>query len=276
MITQFCLKLFKILCCLCTFYLSAAYADIDEIKASGKLRVGVCTQEQPPFYYKNKNKELVGIDIRIIRKISEELGVKPEFVIDRDTWDEVVQDVENGRTDIAASYISITAQRAFYVAFSLPYIEIKPVIVLNRMLLEQAQKNKLMTLNQMFQNPDYKLITLGGSSYYTLSKAIFNNEKIHIESSPDDTNNLNKALIGEVLGYITDEVQIENAIINHPEYKLHIITYPINGYSDQIALPVSYKNPVLLSVVNSVLQTRKMYYSTEDIIQMLKLIHYEK
>lgn len=254
---------------------TTAYADIQEIKASGKLRVGVCMQEQPPFYYKNQQGELVGIDINIIKSISYELGVQPEFVVDRKTWDEVVQDVVDHRVDLAASNISITPQRASTVSFSLSYVEIKPVMVLNRMSLIRAAQQKAFTLTEMFTNTDFSLYTPDGSSYSTLANKLFGHSKKVKIFSNTNTINLQKVLVGEALGYLTDEVEIENAVLQNPEYKLHIITYPIKEYSDQIALPISYQNPRLLSVVNSVLQTRKMYYSTEDIIQMLKNIQHK-
>ena len=248
----------------------AQASEIDAIKARGKLLVGVCTNEQKPFYYKDKNGKLVGTDIEIAYLIAHEIGVEPEFVQDRDTWDAVVQDVVNERTDIALSYISVTPQRSMIVMFSTPYMEVRPIFMMNRSLLAKAALGHLTTLNQVFGNPDYRLYTPGGSAYTEMAKKLFKKTYALIYEANDDDSAIDMVLNERAACYFTDEVDVATHLMEHPEYKMQIIAYPMGGYTDSIAIPVSYKNQVLLSLINSIIETRDVHYTTEDVIAILQ------
>ena len=49
--------------------------EIQRIKARGKLVVARFEEDRPPFFYRNNNGELAGIDVSLARDIAQSLGV---------------------------------------------------------------------------------------------------------------------------------------------------------------------------------------------------------
>lgn len=245
-----------------------AGSEIDEIKLKGKLRIGVCTQERKPFYYKNEQGKLVGIDIELGKLIAEALGVKAEFVQIRDTWNEVVQDVANNDTDIAISYISITPRRALKVAFSKPYISISTAFLLNKEILAEAKSEELDTIAKIFASKKYKLYTPRGSSYTEFATQLFRRQDNTVIYQGD--NNIPQVLEGKAAGLFTDQLEIAAFLIEQPEHKMRLISYPLGKYADNIAIPISYDKPVLLSFINALLTSKNILYTSENIIEILK------
>ncbi|MES2215294.1 MAG: transporter substrate-binding domain-containing protein [Pseudomonadota bacterium] len=241
-----------------------AQADVDEIMKRGKLIVGLPTSEQKPFFSKDKNGKLVGIDIDLARLIAHELHVELELVQPHASWDDTVQDVADGNTDLAISYVSITPMRSMKVMFSRPYSSVRPVFVLNRQFIAKAQSEGLYTLGAIFNGPKYPIGLLADSSYKEIADKILPNASKH--NDPDTTK---QVLANQSAGYLTDEMDAVAIFLDHPEYKLPLINYAYKDYLDNIGVPVSYKNPKLLELVNNILQSNKIFYTMDDLILIL-------
>ncbi len=246
-------------------------ADVGEIIQRGKLVVGLPKDKQKPFFYNNKNGALVGIDINLAHLIAHELGVEVEFSQTRDTWNAVVQDVADGKTDIAISYISVTPERSMKVAFSKPYAVVRPVFIMSRRYLANAQEENLETLNQIFNNPKFPFLTQHGTAYTELAKRLLHTTTTinTIDPARGTQDALDKILSNEMAVYFNDEMDTVTYFLEKPEYKLHLINYPFKGYQDNIGIPVAYGSPKLLSLINSILETTRMLYTIEDLIPLL-------
>ena len=94
-------------------------------EASPKL-VMVTNATFPPYEYIDKGK-IEGIDPHIIRTVSERLGYQLE--IQDMSFDSVIAAVQSGKADIAASGITVTAERKKQVSFTVPYVVAKQVII---------------------------------------------------------------------------------------------------------------------------------------------------
>jgi polar amino acid transport system substrate-binding protein len=66
--------------------------------------------------------EVSGLDVDIVREICHSLDVKPRFVL-VDDFGQMLDDVADGRFDMAVSGVSITGDRAHRFCFSQPYLD---------------------------------------------------------------------------------------------------------------------------------------------------------
>jgi cyclohexadienyl dehydratase len=90
---------------------------LNRIRASKVLRIGM-TGDYEPFSVEVGG-TLHGADVELSLALAEALHAQPRFV--RTSWPTLMRDYAAGRFDVAASGISITAERAKQAAFSVPY-----------------------------------------------------------------------------------------------------------------------------------------------------------
>lgn len=81
----------------------------------------------PPFEMLDKEKNLVGYDIDLIREICQVVNCRPE--IRSVAWEGILVGVERGDFDVAISGITITPEREQKVDFTEPYMEVGQVVL---------------------------------------------------------------------------------------------------------------------------------------------------
>lgn len=99
----------------------SATGKLGEVLARGKLLAGV-TLTVPPWGYTDDNNQPTGYDIDIARLLAKQLFKDPtkvEFV--EQQYDARIPNILSGKTDIAIQSMTITAERAQVVAFTIPY-----------------------------------------------------------------------------------------------------------------------------------------------------------
>jgi polar amino acid transport system substrate-binding protein len=97
----------------------ASGLTLQEIKASGKLRIGV-EAAYVPFTFR-KDGKIIGYDIDLADILCEDLGVKPEII---DTaWTGVVPSLYAKKFDMIMTSLSYTTERMQRVGYSIPYAE---------------------------------------------------------------------------------------------------------------------------------------------------------
>ncbi len=103
-----------------------ASADIlDDIKKKGEMVVGMEVAYVPYEFFKDG--EVMGYDVDLTRKFAEKLGVKVKFV---DTeWAGIIPALLANKFDVIISGMTITAERAQKVNFSMPYAEATSVVL---------------------------------------------------------------------------------------------------------------------------------------------------
>ena len=101
------------------------FNTVDDIKAAGKLVVYTEAGFAPyEFVYEN---EIVGVDIEIMKKVAEKLGV--ELVVEDVNFDSITGAVKGGKADAGAAGMTITAERAEEVDFSIPYASTEQYVI---------------------------------------------------------------------------------------------------------------------------------------------------
>lgn len=106
---------------------SASPADVGSAATSGGGTLVLALEATFPPYEYMDGTEVVGIDVDIAREIAKELGM--ELDIQEMPFDSVVAAVNTGKADLAASGLSVTAERQEQVDFSIEYATSKQVIM---------------------------------------------------------------------------------------------------------------------------------------------------
>ncbi|GAB6100067.1 transporter substrate-binding domain-containing protein [Halanaerocella petrolearia] len=96
-----------------------------QVKEEGKLVVGM-SADYKPFEYPNKDNEIVGFDVDILKAITDELGV--ELKLKDTAFDGLIPGLKTNKYDIVASAMTITEKRQKAVNFSDSYFDAGQVI----------------------------------------------------------------------------------------------------------------------------------------------------
>ncbi len=91
--------------------------SVEKIQKKGVLTVAT-SPDFPPFE-NLENNEIVGIEVEIVKKFAESLGVKVEFV--SMDFDSVIPGIQTGKFDLGMSGITITEARKKNSDFTDPY-----------------------------------------------------------------------------------------------------------------------------------------------------------
>lgn len=84
----------------------------------------------PPMEFINEDKELVGFDIDLMKRIAEEAGFEVEF--QNTAWDGIFAGLGTGEYDAVISSVTITEERQETMDFSEPYVNAGQVLVVQQ------------------------------------------------------------------------------------------------------------------------------------------------
>ena len=107
---------------------SAATAAAPSAANRDVLRVGV-SPKFPPMIFKQQG-ELNGVEVELARAVGPKLGRQVVFV--EVPWEEQIEALNAGKTDIIMSSMSITAARNSIVSFTQPYFIVGQVALVRR------------------------------------------------------------------------------------------------------------------------------------------------
>ncbi|WP_168205198.1 cation:dicarboxylate symporter family transporter [Bythopirellula goksoeyrii] len=91
---------------------------LERVKAENLLRVGY-HPDHLPFSFFNNQQHLVGLDVELMHRLAESLGVKLEFV--PFSYNTVSEQLETGEIDIALGGLIVNLERLKTVGFTQPY-----------------------------------------------------------------------------------------------------------------------------------------------------------
>jgi len=101
------------------------FTRLEQVKHEGVLRV--LTREDPTTYYEGPN-GYTGLEYDLINLFAKHLGVKAHFVIP-DTFDNILQQISQGKADIAAAGLTVTEQRQKTIRFAPSYQTITEQVI---------------------------------------------------------------------------------------------------------------------------------------------------
>ncbi len=217
--------------------------DIKKIVDRGKLLVGIYLQDMPPFFMKNGQGELYGYDINIAKDIAKYLNVGVEFDRSASTYQELFENVAQGKVDIVISKFSVTYERAKYVRFTEPYLEMRRALLVNRKdaLANGAEDYPIDYLRKNGVRIGVKSKT----SYSAFARELFPNaELVELPEWEDVVELLVK---GEITAAMYDELEIMKLVKKNPDISLYASVYILKDQKDLISMAVPYESTQLLS-----------------------------
>lgn len=161
---------------------SASYRSVDDIKASGKIEIGVFSDKNP-FGYVDENGEYQGYDIELARQIGEDLGVEVEFVSTEAA--NRVEYLETNKVDLILANFTVTEERAQAVDFAEPYMNVALGAVSHKdhviKSLDDVKDEKVIVISgttaETYLTANYPNLTQQKFDTYAAAKTAFENDK---------------------------------------------------------------------------------------------------
>ena len=240
-------------------------ADIAAIKKANVLVVAMTKKDVPPFF-SGEGDDIHGLDVEIARRIGILLGVPVQFKRDAESFAEVVEQVRDGRADIAVSKLSVTGPRLQVVRFSDPYVKLRQSLVINRLWLSQNSKGR--EVYQVIRDFNGKISFIKNSSYDTFARVNFPNATFLPEDKWDVI--IDKVTRGDIAAAYRDEFEIKKIAFEKPEAAISTKSITISDSVDNIAIAVHPKSVQLLSIVNYVIKNEYSNIDTKKLMDRYK------
>jgi polar amino acid transport system substrate-binding protein len=233
-----------------------AHPDVAErlnrILESGQLRVGM-SGSQPPLNMKNKEGEVIGLDVELARALAEAMDL--ELVLVETLFADLLSDLEAGKIDLVISSMTITPRRNARVAFAGPYLISGASLLTRQDLIGDLQQ--LSGLN----SAERTWAALEGST----------GEELILEAFPlarfvaieDQDTAVDLIVRGEIDGLIADLPAVSFHIARNPKLGLATLPGPFTTEPLGIALPPN--SPLFANLVQNYLNTLRR---TGELIQM--------
>jgi len=239
--------------------------DIAAIKKKNVLIIAMTKKDVPPFF-SGEGDDIRGLDVEIARRIGAVIGVPVQFRRDAESFAEVVEQIRDGRADIAVSKLSITGPRLLTVRFSDPYIKLKQAMIINRLWLSQNSQGR--EVHEVIRTFNGKISFIRNSSYDTFARANFPKAVYTPEDSWDTI--INNVTNGTIAAGYRDEFEIKKISFEKPEAAITTKTVTISDSIDNIAVAVNANSPQLLSIVNYVIKNEYSNIDTKKLMDRYK------
>ena len=212
---------------------NAGFRTLEEIKASGKISIGVFS-DKSPFGYVDENGEYQGYDVYFGNRIAQDLGVELEYVSTEAA--SRIEYLQTGKVDIILANFTVTPERAEEVDFALPYMNVALGVV--------SHNDRVITdLSQV--GADDQIIVISGTTAETyLTK---NNPEIKLQKF--DTYAAAKSAFenGTGVAWANDNTEVIAFAAENEGYTVGIDSL---GSADTIAPAVTKGNETLLNWLN--------------------------
>lgn len=218
--------------------LSLSQEETRWVESREKLRVAY-TADWPPFSFVTASGEEQGIDIEMVRRFGQAVGLEIEFVT-ADTWETIYQMGVDGRIDVITG-MAATPERRRHFEFTRPYLSFPVAII------RQEHRPLVLSLDGLKDNvfalPEQYVTTLQFQQDYPDHSVVL---------TASSTESLQKVSRGEA------DATLENmAVATHIIRSEGFTNLQISGVSDyrfDLCLGIPRGNPVLTSLLNRYLE----------------------
>lgn len=216
---------------------AASFRTVDEIKASGKVIIGVFS-DKAPFGYVDEYGKYQGYDVYFAERIGQDLGVAVEY-ISTDPASRV-EYAATGKVDIILANFTVTEERAQQVDFALPYMKVMLGVV--------SPENALIT--GVDQLAGKTLIVVKGTTAETYFEK--NHPEVKLQKYDEYADAYNALIDGRGDAFSTDNTEVLAWALVNPGFAVGIDAL---GNMDTIAPAVQKGNTSLLEWLNNEIQT---------------------
>jgi len=244
-----------------TFGGMAVARDMAAIKASGHLIVAVPAMTSPPFTFE-RNGELMGIDIDLVRSIADTLGVHPEFIRQGRTFNEAIDLVAAEQADMGIGKISRTVKRAANVLFTEPYATLNHALLVNRLRLAEMSGDRPVA--EAMQSYGGSIGVIAGSSFADYAHSVFPHANIVEFDTWDQV--VSAVAQGDVSAAYRDAFEARLVLKIHPDIAMKVRVIVIDDIQDTIGIAVSPSSFMLQNFLNVFLEVNKIHYDASKLI----------
>jgi polar amino acid transport system substrate-binding protein len=221
---------------------AARSSPLERILSSGELRVGT-TADFPPLAMRDRDGELIGLEVDLVRALADTMNVKVRFV--EIPFAELIPALERGDVDLAVAGMTITPERNARVAFAGPYF------VSGNTLLTRTRELADTEDPAQLDDPKLSFAVLDASTSASFVRTRM--PKARLVTMPDNEAGVKALLAGEVDGMISDLQVCTIARWRNPDAELHMRYAPFTIEPLGIALPPD--SPLFLNLVTNYLNT---------------------
>lgn len=233
----------------------SVFTDIQSIIGSGVLKVAMLQDDRSPFFFTNKEGNLVGVDVELAEVVAKSLGVRVEFIRTAKDFNAVVDQVSQGQAHVGISKLSFTDSRAKKIIYTNPYITLRAAFLINRSQLESLPAG--ISLNEIFKNYRMKVAVQVGSSQIASIKKLFPEAELVEAPTLDAVNQL--VLSGQCFARFSDDSELTKLLLQKPEYNIRCAIVAINGENDKIHIAVNPKFPSLRDYINTLINNKREF-----------------
>ena len=216
---------------------AASFRTVEEIKASGKIVIGVFS-DKAPFGYVDEYGKYQGYDVYFAERIAKDLGVAVEYVSNDPA--SRVEYVATGKVDIILANFTVTEDRARQVDFALPYMKVMLGVV--------SPENALITSVDQLANKNL-IVVKGTTAEAYIAK---NHPEVKLQKYDVYADAYNALIDGRGDAFSTDNTEVLAWALVNPGYAVGIDAL---GNMDTIAPAVQNGNTSHMEWLNQEIQT---------------------
>ncbi len=221
---------------------NGAASRLHRIVESGQLRIGM-TGAQPPLNMKNKQGEMIGMEVDLIRSLAQAMGLEAKLV--ELPFAELLPSLERGEIDLVISGVTITPERNTRVAFVGPYF------ITGKSLLTKSESLALVNESTQLDDPARRYAALSGSTSADFVRYVV--PKATLVVTADHAEAVQLVIDGKVDAMVADSEICTFALWRHPDQGLATIATPFTIEPLGIAVPAGA--PLLLNLVENFIDT---------------------
>jgi len=211
---------------------------LDRIAKTSTLRVGM-TGTQPPFNVRNRDGDLIGMEVDIANLLAGAMGVELKIV--EKPFSDLLPALENGDVDLVMSQVTATLERNRRVAFVGPYYISGKSLLTKSSTLAAIQETKEIDRQGM------RIATLKGSTGETFVKR--RAPKAQLTTTKDYAEAVDLLLADKVDAFLADGPIIRLTAMRYPNAELAMLRQPLTIEPIGIAVPPD--DALLLNLVQN-------------------------
>lgn len=220
---------------------SAAAGALDRIIATRMLRIAT-TGDYAPFSLE-RDGQLTGADVHMARALATHLGAEPRFV--RTSWPGLLDDLRDGRFDVAISGIALTPERAALGLYSSPY-----QVGGKTLIARCSERTRFDTPDELDQPGVRVIVNPGGTNERYVREHV---SRAQVIVHPDNRGVFAEIAAGRADVMVTDDVEAELQSRRWPGQLCRTYAGTLTHGDKRILMA---RDPALQSAVEAWLQSR--------------------
>lgn len=178
---------------------------IETIKKDGVMRVGLTLFT--PWAMRDKNGDLIGFEIDVVKQLAKDMGVDVEFV--PTAWDGIIPALIAGKFDVIISGMTVTTKRNLTINFSDAYGYSGVMLYVNK------KKAAGLATVADYNSPDVTIAALRGSTAETTAKLHFPKAKLILLD--DQSAAFQEVVNGDVTAGLSSETEAKAQARTYPD-----------------------------------------------------------